>query len=281
MGQEPKLIAAAVNIATSRPERFVLEYLGDLYYIRAFETPQAKEGARAASDIARRNRCMTIEEVERILQIVAGNQARFTEAQIDNDARQARLDDAVKRLTEAQINNEKRQARLDETLEQITEAHKLLIELVRIQEESLDGFDVAHRATDEKLSALVDAHVGFEARQAKIEESFQLLVQLAMIQEKRIDGHDEAFRQANGKFDALIDAQIRLTERVDTLNGRVDTIGEHLDQAVMQIKALASAQTRTDKQIKTLLARNGATKPVREATTVAKKKATKKVARSQ
>jgi uncharacterized membrane protein (UPF0136 family) len=37
MGQRPKLTADAVNVTTGRPDGFALEYLGDLYYIRAFD----------------------------------------------------------------------------------------------------------------------------------------------------------------------------------------------------------------------------------------------------
>ena len=37
MGQGPKLLAVAVNMATGRPDGFALEYLSDLYYIREFD----------------------------------------------------------------------------------------------------------------------------------------------------------------------------------------------------------------------------------------------------
>src|SRR5262245_32090943 len=37
MGQGPKFPAVAVTVTTGRPDGFALEYLGDLYYIRAFD----------------------------------------------------------------------------------------------------------------------------------------------------------------------------------------------------------------------------------------------------
>lgn len=179
---------------------------------------------------------MTVEEIEQTLQTVAGNQAR---------------------LTEAQIKYETRQERLDETVKQIAESHQTIIQLVRLQEERIDGHDTALRATDEKLTALIDAQIGLESRQARLEESHQLLVQLARIQEERIDGQDEARRDTNARLDALLDSQILLTERVSTLTDDIAALTE-------QTKALVTAQARTGEQFRLLLERNGAQKPKRK-----------------
>ena len=135
---------------------------------------------------------MTIEEIERVLQTVAANQTQLTEAQIANEARLVKLDEIVK---------------------QIAEAHKSIVELIRLHEERLDGHDGALRTTDDKLSALINAQVGLEDRQAKIEESHQLLVQLIRIHDERIDGHDEALQNADGKLDAMIEQIKTLLER--------------------------------------------------------------------
>jgi chromosome segregation ATPase len=135
---------------------------------------------------------MTVEEIEQTLRTVAGNQAQ---------------------LTEAQIRYEARQERLDETVKQIAESHQTIIQLVRAQEERIDGHDAMLRATDEKLNALVDAQIGFDSRQARLEESHQLLVQLARIQEERIDGHEATLRATDEKLNALIDAQIGFDSR--------------------------------------------------------------------
>jgi len=207
---------------------------------------------------------MTVEEIEQTLQTVAGNQAQ---------------------LTEAQIRYEARQERLDETVKQIAESHQTIIQLVRVQEERIDGHDAALRATDEKLNALIDAQIGLESRQARLEESHQLLVQLARIQEERIDGQDEARLHTNTRLDALIDSQIQLTQRVNTLTDdiatlnvrfertdeRLDRISERLESVAElqadnaeQIKSLIAAQARTDEQFRLLLDRNGAPKPKRK-----------------
>jgi len=200
---------------------------------------------------------MTVEEIEQTLLTVAGNQAQLTEAQIKSEARQERL---------------------NETVKQIAESHQTIIQLVRMQEERLDGHDIALRATDEKLNALIDAQIGLESRQARLEESHQLLVQLARIQEERIDGQDEARRETNSRLDALIDSQIQLTQRVDTLTGditalnvRFERTDERLDRIAAlqadnaeQIKLLIAAQARTDEQFRLLLERNGASKPKRK-----------------
>ncbi len=160
------------------------------------------------------------------------------------------------------------------------------------------------RKADERLDALINAQLRYEARQEKIEEAFRqvaaahaALVEMLRLHDERLDGHDEANVHTESRLDALIDSQIRLTERVDTLTGdiaalngraaatddRLDRIGERLDQVAAlqaanaeQIKALAEAQMRTDEQIRLLLERNGAANPGRKSTKTAKKKVTKK-----
>ncbi|MGH9936413.1 MAG: hypothetical protein ACREAM_09210, partial [Blastocatellia bacterium] len=124
---------------------------------------------------------MTIEEIQQTLQTVAGNQARLTEAQIGYEARQARL---------------------DETVKQIAEAHKTLIELVRIQEERIDGQDEA-RQTLIELVRIQEGRIDGQA------EAHKTLIELVRIQEERIDGQDEARREADERLDALINAQVR------------------------------------------------------------------------
>jgi len=151
-------------------------------------------------------------------------------------------------------------------------------------DERLKGLKLEEEA-DQRLSALINTQVRYEVRQELLEEAFrqvaeshQVLVQLASSHGERLDGHGKANVQTDSRLDALIDAQIQLLSRVETLtsgiaalNGSIDRIGAHLDQAVGQIKALADAQTLTDEQIKILLARGGSTKTARASTKAAKK----------
>ena len=172
---------------------------------------------------------MTIEEIERTLQTVA----------------------------EAQLAYESRQARLEEAFKQVAESHKMLVEMARIQEERIDGHDEALKFAGEKLNGLIDAQIGHESRQARLEDSFQqvaqsfkLLVELASNTDGRLDAVEEAQVHTDSRLDALIDSQIQLTHRVDSLVASQAKTDE-------QIGALVAAQARTDERINELINRNG------------------------
>ena len=177
------------------------------------------------------------------------------------------------------------------TIEQLTQA------AVRADERP-DASDSARRETDERLDALINAQVRYEARQERLEEVFrqvaashQMLVELASIHEERLDGQDEADVQTESRLDALIDAQILLTERVDTLtrdivaiNGRSAATDERLDRMAGMVESLVTAQARTDEQIRSLLDRNGSTlkakkKPAKRTKKAGIKKVAKKAGR--
>lgn len=203
---------------------------------------------------------MTSEEIERTLQIVVGNQTRLSEAQIRFGARQAELDEVIK---------------------QLATSHQELLERFKAREERIDGADRSNGASGEKLAT----QVKYEVRQEQLEEAFSqvaesqlMIVQLAGVHGERLDGHDQANVQTESRLAALIDAQVQLSQCVETLastiaafSGSIDRIGVHLDQAVEQIKAFGTAQTRTDEQIKILLDGAGSTKPRRKSTKAPKK----------
>ena len=191
---------------------------------------------------------MTTEEIERTIEIIVGNQARLTQEQMKLGARQAQLDEVIK---------------------EVAASHQALIENLRVQEERNDDHDRWRDAVDEKLAA----QVKYEVRQERIEEAFSqvaesqhVIVQLASAHGDRLDGTES-------RLSALIDAQIQLSHCMETLARNIaalnDRIGAHLDQAGDQIKALATAQTLTDEQIKIFL--EGPKKTVRASTKVAKK----------
>jgi hypothetical protein len=207
---------------------------------------------------------MTSEEIEQTLQLVVRNQTRLSEAQIRFEARQTQLDEVIK---------------------QVASSYQSLIESLSVKEERSDGHGRWRGAPDERLTAPVNAQVKYEVRQERLEEAFSqvaesqlIIVQLASVHGERLDAHDKANLQTENRLAALIDAQIQLshcvealTSNISTLNGCIDMIGAHLDQAAEQIKALATAQTRTDEQIKLLLGRDVPAKPGRKSTKTAKK----------
>ncbi|HKQ79753.1 MAG TPA: hypothetical protein VJ810_39025 [Blastocatellia bacterium] len=198
---------------------------------------------------------MTSEEIEQTLQLVVRNQNR---------------------LSEAQIRFGERQAQLDEVIKQVAASHQALIEHFRVQDERVDSHDKWRNVSEEKLTAPINSQVKFEVRQERLEEAFSqvaesqlMVVQLAGVHGERLDGHDKAMDQAESRFTSLIEAQIQLTHCVHALTTNISTLGAHLDQAVQQIKALATAQTRTDEQIRQWI--DNSTKPARKSTRTAKK----------
>src|SRR5262245_21557380 len=142
--------------------------------------------------------------------------------------------------------------------------------------------------SDQRLSALINAHVRYDVRQEWLEEAFRqvaeshhVIVKLAGVHGGRLDGQDVASAHAESRLDTLIEAQIQVLQRVDALtgaiaavNGRIDGIGAHLEKAAEQIITLATAQTRAEERIRALLERDGAKKTTRSSTRVAKKGAT-------
>jgi len=207
---------------------------------------------------------MTNEEIEQTLQLVVRNQTR---------------------LSEAQIRYGEKQSQLDEVIKQVTNSYQALMGLLRVQEERFIGHDRWRGSSDDKLTGPVNTQMKYEMRQERLEEAFSqvaesqlIIVQLASVHGERLDTLDKVTVQSESRLAALIDAQIQLshcvealTSNIVTLNGCVDRIGARLDQAAEQIKALATAQARTDEQIKTLLDNGALAKPRRKSTKTVKK----------
>jgi len=135
---------------------------------------------------------------------------------------------------------------------------------------------------EETVNKLAEAQIGHESRMTRLEESFkealhqiaisiQQLTHLATAAYSRLDSLEEEQVHSDARFDALIDAQIQLTRREDALTSAIVVVNGRFDKVVDALEALAEAQARTDKQIRMLLDRNGATKPGRKSTKAAKK----------
>ena len=135
---------------------------------------------------------------------------------------------------------------------------------------------------EETVNKLAEAQIGHESRMTRVEESFkealhqiaisiQQLTQLATAAYSRLDSLEEEQVHSDARFDALIDAQIQLTRHGDALTGAIVVVNGRFDKVVDAFEALAEVQARTDKQIRMLLDRNGATKSGRKSTKAAKK----------
>ncbi len=129
---------------------------------------------------------------------------------------------------------------------------------------------------EEAVDRLAGAQLGHEFRLSRIEEGFQQisgaieqLTRMLGATDERLDGLEEGQIHTDARLDALIDSQIQLTRRVDALTDRFDKVTE-------VIATLTRAQERMDELIQPQLERNGAAKPRRKATKMARKKATKK-----
>ncbi|MCI0664253.1 MAG: hypothetical protein L0220_24605 [Acidobacteria bacterium] len=205
-----------------------------------------------------------IEEITRTLQKVAENQSGISEEI-------GALKEQTQKLVDAQLASEPKPAQLDEVLRKVAESHQMLVELAKNQDARIDRQDELHKGMDERLNALIDAQVAYDARAQRLEESIIRLVELATNQEERIDGHDAAHKETDEKLNALINAQVayesrvqrleesfvrlvelaginRPTRQAETLIARVDSITENIDQSttlpaenVKQTKTLVTA----------------------------------------
>ncbi len=164
---------------------------------------------------------MTVEEIERILQTVAENQARadsefamLLKSQNRYEDRLATISDIMRDLADKQLKNEERFAE-----------------------------------TDKRFAQLADAQARHEARMERLDASYQLLEQFVRDFRNEANGRmaetDKLFAETDKKLAALASAQ-----------ARTDGQMKRTDEA---IKALTRAQAKTDEQIRMLLGRNGST----------------------
>ncbi len=157
---------------------------------------------------------------------------------------------------------------IERAFQQVALSIQQLTQIAARTEERLDASDTARQDTGEKLDALINAQVRYEARQERMEEAFrqiaeshQALIGLLRIQEERIDGHDGAQQSTDARLDALIDAQIGFDERLARIAAAqaehrklAEERHARLDEKLVQ---LAAAQAKTEERIEELFNRNG------------------------
>ncbi|MGH9751850.1 MAG: hypothetical protein ACREA2_03625 [Blastocatellia bacterium] len=143
---------------------------------------------------------------------------------------------------------------IERAFQQVALSIQQLTQMAVRADERQDAADVERQAdeswrrdADERLEALINAQVRYEARQEKLEESFRTVVELLRRHEERLDGQDEARERTDGRLDALIDDQI--SARI-----QAEERGRLMDE---KLARLAEAQRRTDEQIRLLIERNG------------------------
>jgi chromosome segregation ATPase len=150
---------------------------------------------------------MTIEEIERTLQTVAENQARFY-------ADIGELNDQTAKLAEAQLANESRQTRLEEAFQQVAQSFQLLVEFARDTDGRLDALEEAQVHTDTRLDALIDSQIQLTHRVDALTQNVNRIAEQSV--------------QTNG--------------RIDTLTNRIERLAELQGENAEQIKELIAAQ---------------------------------------
>jgi chromosome segregation ATPase len=140
---------------------------------------------------------------------------------------------------------------IERTLQSVALSIQQLSQVAVRTDARLDASDSVRRETDERIEALINAQVRFEARQEKLEEAFRLvaqshaqLVEMIQIHENRLDGQDQAQERTDGRLDALIDDQIsarsQAEERGRILDGKLARLSEAQARADEQIRMLAA-----------------------------------------
>ncbi|MCI0390335.1 MAG: hypothetical protein MOB07_16415 [Acidobacteria bacterium] len=171
---------------------------------------------------------MTSEEIERILQTVAENQAKHDEMHSRHSADIAEIDAGFAMLLKSQNRYEERLATISDIMHDLADKHL---------------------KNEERFADLAAAQLKYEVRQDTLEATLQMFEQFVRDFREETNGrfgeNDRLFAETDKKLNALASAQAKTDE---------------------QINALIAAQTRTDEQIRLVLDRNGsATTPKAKA----------------
>jgi chromosome segregation ATPase len=214
---------------------------------------------------------MTIDEIERTLQTVAENQAKFSTDVARLEEQTAKLAGAGRIFEEAsqlhqQVlrNHEARHVRLDE-------AFSTVVDLLRIQEERIDLHDETHRDTDARLNVLIDSQLRLGEKVDKLTADIfvtsgqvEALTADIAATSNQIAALTAGISAVNGRVERIDQRLDRMSEREEAHDRQLTLIGEYiethsrqltgiderLDQVVAlqaegaeQIKALVTAQT--------------------------------------
>jgi len=232
---------------------------------------------------------MTVEEIERILQTVAENQAKLTGHAAQTDERLDRVVERFDQVATLQTKHSSDIVEIDSGIASLLSSQNRYDERLAVVGEIMHTLADKQLKNEELFAELAAARERHELRMGQLEASYELFE--GFVRDFRNETHDH-FAETDKRLVALAESQAktdeqmkRTGERVDTLtrdiaalNGRADRTDERLDRIAehvethdrqfariealqsenaAQIKALAEAQARTDEQIRLLLNRNG------------------------
>jgi chromosome segregation ATPase len=207
---------------------------------------------------------MTNEEIERALQTIAETQLQATQ-------RQALLEATVGEIAgfhqQVLRDHEARQSKLDD-------AFRTVVELLRIQEERIDGHDAALEHSDSRLDALIDSQIQLTQRLDRIGEhidrvagQMETLNGRADRTDDRLDRigkiieiHSQHFTQIDDRLDRIgkfieADSQrfTQIDDRLDRIGKFIEADSQRLTQIDDRLDRVASLQAENAEHIKALL----------------------------
>jgi chromosome segregation ATPase len=169
---------------------------------------------------------MTSEEIERILQTVAQNQAR--------------ADQEFAMLLKSQNRYEERLATISDIMHDLADK--------QLKNEELFA------ETDKRFAQLADAQMRYEGRLDQMEASYQLFEEF--VRDFRNETNDR-FGETDKRLAALAGAQAKTDESLAALAEAQAKTDEQMKLTGEQIKALSESQARTDELFRLMLDSNG------------------------
>ena len=129
------------------------------------------------------------------------------------------LPQIVQALAEAQLRTETRLAAVETQIARLVEAQHRT-------EERVTALAEAQHRTEERITALAEAQLRTEARLAAVETQIARLVEAQNRTEELVTALAEAQKRTEERITALVEAQTALTQDVQLLTKRVDTLSQ-------------------------------------------------------
>jgi hypothetical protein len=164
---------------------------------------------------------MTVEDIERILQTVAENQANLTSHAARTDERLDRIAERLDQVAELQARHSADIAEIDQGIAMLLKSQNRYEERQNRLDEILHDLADKQLKNEERFADLAAAELRYEARQDRLEAVFEMFVEFARSTRAETNGH---FADVDRRIAALVDAQTRtdaslaeLTEQVKLL----------------------------------------------------------------
>jgi chromosome segregation ATPase len=173
---------------------------------------------------------MTIEEIDRVLQTSAQNQAQA-------DERLNRVAERLDQVVALQTQHSADIAEIDKMLATLVRSQNRYDVILSRHDDILHDLADKQLKNEERFADLADAQPRYEERHGRLEAMFEMLATFVR----------EARAETNGRFDQMA-TFVRETQA--ETNGRFDRMATHLDQLTLRVESLAVAQDRTDQQMR-------------------------------